>query len=74
MIVDSLPEHSDSDIAGSISSQDLFNSEKKDFPWDLEKWIDFCIGSPFMLGIIIGLAVVLLLLIIGFCFVFNICR
>ena len=74
VIVDSLPEHSDSDIAGSISSEDLFNSEKKYFPWNWEEWIDFCIGSPFILGIIIGLAVALLLLIIGFCLVFNICR
>lgn len=76
----SLPEHSNSDVEGSITSEDLFgrggdqvlmvNSTTTQVP---EDWLKIFLESPWILGIAVGGLISVMLIIIGFCVVANIC-
>jgi hypothetical protein len=77
VLVESIPEHSNSDLAGSVKSEDLFQDPNKaadDWYNQLENTVAWIGQSPFMISVCVGGVVGVLLIVIGFCFVCSYCR
>ena len=74
LVVDSVPETSNSDISGSINP---FEEETKNsVKWcgDLNDWIQLILQSPLLIGVIAGFAVALVLILATTCVIVSICR
>ena len=74
LVVDSVPETSNSDISGSINP---FEEETKtSVKWcgDLNDWIQLILQSPLLIGVIVGFAVALVLILATTCVIVSICR
>jgi hypothetical protein len=73
LVVDSVPETSNSDISGSINPfEETKNSVK--WCWDLNDWIQLILQSPLLIGVIVGFAVALVLILATTCVIVSICR
>ena len=75
-LVDSIPEHSNSDIEGSIASEDIFkgNTEQNGTHFGSLNVFNIAIGSPFMIGVTCGLILCIFLILVTTCVILNICR
>ena len=80
-LIDTVPEHSNSDLSGSRQSKGLFADENSTLLQDenswtgsVHDWIHLIIESPHMIAFCIGLIVVLVIAIITSCVIVNICR
>lgn len=73
LVVDSVPETSNSDISGSINP---FEETKNSVKWcgDLNDWIQLILQSPLLIGVIVGFAVALVLILATTCVIISICR
>ena len=73
LVVDSVPETSNSDISGSINP---FEDTKTSVKWcgDLNDWIQLILQSPLLIGVIAGFAVALVLILATTCVIVSICR
>ena len=73
LVVDSVPETSNSDISGSINP---FEETKTSVKWcgDLNDWIQLILQSPLLIGVIVGFAVALVLILATTCVIVSICR
>ena len=74
-VVDTIPQHSNSDISGSVKSEDLFGGKnqtqnvKNWINWIEENW-----NEPLNLALIAGLLLSLILFLITLCFIISIWR
>ena len=73
LVVDSVPETSNSDISGSVNP---FEDTKTSVKWcgDLNDWIQLILQSPLLIGVIAGFAVALVLILATTCVIVSICR
>ena len=63
LVVDSVPQHSNSDISGSVNPFQEKTADQNSVKWtgDLNDRIQLILNSPLLIGVLIGLAVALIL-------------
>ena len=66
LVVDSVPQHSNSDISGSVNPFQEKTADQNSVKWtgDLNDWIQLILNSPLLIGVLIGLALALILALI----------
>ena len=75
--VDSIPQHSNSDIEGSISSEEIFKGGKNTgngTNFGYSSVFTMVTESPFMIGVACGLIICIFLILVISCVILNICR
>ena len=76
-LVDSIPQHSNSDIEGSVPSEEIFQvsngTSATTTIGSINVW-NIVTQSPFMLAVAGGLVVCIVLICVISCVIFSICR